>query len=57
MHSGDRATLLFTSRSVSFTVNDRLMGNITDRHFAEVILAIFIRVAATPKLKYELLGG
>src|SRR5689334_7200125 len=42
IRSGDRATLLFTSRGVSFTINDRLMGNITDRHFAEVILACFI---------------
>jgi hypothetical protein len=49
--------LLFTSEGVHVTLNGRLMGNIPDPHFAELMLATFIgAVPPTPRLKRELLG-
>jgi hypothetical protein len=54
---GDDSTLLFTSRGVHITFNGRLMGNIPDPRFAELMLATFIgREPPTPRLKRELLG-
>lgn len=54
---GDSATLLFTQSGLRVTFNGRLMGDIADQHFAEVILATFIGpVPPTPRLKRELLG-
>ena len=39
------------------TFNGRLMGDIHDPHFAELMLATFIgAVPPTPRLKRELLG-
>ena len=39
------------------TFNGRLMGDIADPHFAELMLATFIgAVPPTPRLKRELLG-
>jgi hypothetical protein len=50
--------LLFTSRGVDVTFNGRPLGDITDRHFAETLLATFIGpVPPTAQLKRELLGG
>ncbi|HZC96663.1 MAG TPA: chalcone isomerase family protein [Bradyrhizobium sp.] len=57
MHKGDVTTLLFTSKGVHVTCNGRAIGEITDRHFAETILATFIGPEPpTPRLKRELLG-
>jgi hypothetical protein len=56
-HKGDDSTLLFTSEGVHVTINGRLMGDIPDPHFAELMLATFIgAVPPTPRLKRELLG-
>jgi Chalcone isomerase-like len=57
VHSGDGSTLLFTSEGVHVTFNGRLMGDIPDPQFAELMLATFIgAVPPTPRLKRELLG-
>jgi chalcone isomerase-like protein len=57
VHKGDESTLLFTSRGVHITFNGRLMGDISDPRFAELMLATFIgREPPTPRLKRELLG-
>jgi hypothetical protein len=56
-HKGDDSTLLFTSEGVHVTFNGRLMGDIHDPQFAELMLATFIgAVPPTPRLKRELLG-
>ena len=57
VHKGDECTWLFTSRGAHVTLNKRPMGDIPDRHFAELILGTFIgAVPPTPRLKRELLG-
>ena len=57
VHKGDGSTMLFTSRGVHITFNGRLMGDIPDPHFAQLMLATFIgREPPTPRLKRELLG-
>jgi hypothetical protein len=57
VHQGDSASLLFTDRGLRITFDGRLMGHITDQHFADVVLATFIGpVPPTPRLKRELLG-
>ena len=57
VHRGDDSTLLFTSEGVHVTFNGRLMGDIPDPQFAELMLATFIgTVQPTPRLKRELLG-
>ena len=58
VHKGDESTLLFTPRGVNITLNGRPMGDISDPHFAQVMLATFIGPAPpTPRLKRELLGA
>jgi hypothetical protein len=57
VHKGDDSTLLFTSEGVHVTFNGRLMGDIPDPQFAELMLATFIgAVPPTPRLKREPLG-
>jgi hypothetical protein len=57
MHRGDESTLLFTSKGVRLTLNGQPVGDISDPHFAETILATFIGPEPpTPRLKRELLG-
>jgi hypothetical protein len=57
IHRGDETKLVFTSNGVDVTFNGRPLGNITDRHFAETLLATFIGPAPpTARLKRELLG-
>ena len=57
IHRGDETVLLFTSKGVTATFNGRTLGEITDHHFAETLLATFIGpVPPTPRLKRELLG-
>lgn len=57
IHRGDETILLFTSKGVTATFNGRTLGDITDHHFAETLLATFIGpVPPTPRLKRELLG-
>jgi Chalcone isomerase-like len=57
VHKGDDSTLLFTAKGVHITFNGRLMGEIPDPQFAELMLATFIgREPPTPRLKRELLG-
>ena len=54
MHRGDDLTLLFTSEGVHVTFNRRLMGDIPDQQFAELMLATFIGAAPpTPRSKRE----
>ncbi|HBK05354.1 MAG TPA: hypothetical protein DDZ81_05760 [Acetobacteraceae bacterium] len=58
VNDGDESTLLFTSKGVKVTLNGHPMGDISDPHFAEVMLATFIGTEpATPRLKRELLGS
>lgn len=58
VQQGDEATLLFTSKGVSVTLNGRPTGDIDDPHFASAMLATFIGVEPpTPRLKRELLGA
>ena len=58
VHRGEGSTLLFTSEGVHVTFNGRLMGDIPDPQFAELMLATFIgAVPPTPRLKRELLGS
>jgi hypothetical protein len=57
VRSGDVSTLLFTARGVHITLNGRPLGDISDRQFAELMLATFIGPEPpTPRLKRELLG-
>jgi hypothetical protein len=57
IHRGDKTAMFFTPRGVEVTFNGRPLGNITDQHFAETLLATFIGpVPPTPLLKRELLG-
>jgi hypothetical protein len=57
VHRGEGSTLLFTSEGVHVNFNGRLMGDIPDPQFAELMLATFIgAVPPTPRLKRELLG-
>jgi hypothetical protein len=57
VHAGDKSSLFFTSTGVAVTFNERPIGDITDRRFAETMLATFIGpVPATAQLKRELLG-
>ena len=57
VHRGEGSTLLFTSEGVHVNFNGRLMGDIPDPLFAELMLATFIgAVPPTPRLKRELLG-
>jgi hypothetical protein len=57
VHRGDESTLLFSAKGVVVTFNQRPMGDITDLHFAEVMLGTFIGVEPpTPRLKSERLG-
>jgi hypothetical protein len=58
VRKGDESTLLFTSTGVDVTFNGRKIGEISDSHFAEIMLATFIGSAPpTPRLKRELLGS
>jgi hypothetical protein len=58
IHKGDATELLFTSKGVDVIFNGRLMGDIADPHFAEVMLSTFIGAEPpTPRLKRELLGS
>jgi hypothetical protein len=57
VHRGEGSTLLFTSEGVHVNFNGRLIGDIPDPLFAELMLATFIgAVPPTPRLKRELLG-
>ena len=57
VHRGEGSTLLFTSEGADVTFNGRLMGDVPDPQFAELMLATFIgAVPPTPRLKRELLG-
>jgi hypothetical protein len=57
VHKGDESTLLFTPKGVVVTFNGRPTGDLTNPHFAEVMLGTFIGFEPpTPRLKRELLG-
>ena len=54
VNRGDDSTLLFTSGGVHVTFDGRLMGDIPDPQFAELMLATFIgAVPPTPRLKRD----
>lgn len=58
IHQGDETVLMFSRQGVDVTFNGHPLGNITDPHFAETLLATFIGpVPPTPRLKRELLGS
>ena len=58
IHRGDESVMLFTPKGVDGTFDGRKLGDITDPHFAETLLATFIGpVPPTPRLKRELLGS
>jgi hypothetical protein len=58
IHRGDETMMLFTPKGVDVTFDGRPLGDITDPHFAETLLATFIGpVPPTPRLKRELLGS
>src|SRR3954453_3614680 len=57
MRKGETFSFIFTGRGVEITAAGRLIGNINDRQFADLILASFIGARPpTPRLKRELLG-
>jgi hypothetical protein len=57
IHRGDETLLSFTSKGVDVTFAGQPLGDITDPHFAETILATFLGpVPPTARLKRELLG-
>ena len=58
MHAGDNYSLLFTQNGAIVTVNGHQAGTISQRLFAEAILATFLGPApASPQLEHELLQG
>jgi len=58
IHRGDETTMTFTSKGVSVTFNGRSLGDISDHHFAETLLATFLGpVPPTQQLKRALLGN
>lgn len=57
VRDGDESMMVFTSKGVRVTFNGQLMGDITDTHFAEVLLRTFLGPEPpTQRLKRELLG-
>lgn len=57
IHRGDDTSMVFTSKGVSVTFNGQSLGDISDHHFAETLLATFLGpVPPTPQLKRALLG-
>jgi hypothetical protein len=58
IHKGDETTMVFTPKGVNVTINGQKIGDISDGHFAETLLATFIGpVPPTPELKRALLSG
>jgi hypothetical protein len=56
MHRDDNYSLLFTQQGATVTVSGQLIGTVSERHFAEVMLATFLGPnPASPRLKQELL--
>jgi hypothetical protein len=57
VRKGDESTLLFTAKGVVVKFDGRPMGEISDPHFAEVMLGTFIGAEPpTLRLKRQLLG-
>jgi hypothetical protein len=57
VHKGDDSALFFTAKGAHVTFNGRLMVDLADPHFAELMLTTSIgAVPPTPRLKRELLG-
>jgi hypothetical protein len=58
MQAGDSYFLLFTQQGATVTVNGQQIGTISQRQFAEAMLATFLGLRpASPRLKRELLGS
>jgi hypothetical protein len=58
VRSGDASTLLFTARGVHIALNERPLGGILDRQFAELMLATFIGLEPpAPRLRREIPGS
>ena len=58
MHAGDNYAVLFTPHGATVTVSGQQVGVISQREFAEAMLATFLGPRpASPKLKQELLTG
>lgn len=57
IHRGDETTMIFRPKGVEVTFDGRSLGEISDTHFAETLLATFIGpVPPTAQLKRALLG-
>ena len=57
VHPGDQSTIVFTSKGAVLTLNGRKVGEITDTHFANVVLRTFLGPSPpTREIKRELLG-
>ena len=57
VRQGDECTFLFTARGAHIAINGKPVGDIVDRHFADLILATFIGAEPpSPQFKRELLG-
>ena len=57
VRQGDECTFLFTARGAHIAINGKPVGDILDRHFANLVLATFIGAEPpTPRFKRELLG-
>jgi hypothetical protein len=58
MHTGDSYSLVFTQHGATVTVGGHLIGTVSQRQFAEAMLATFLGLRpASPRLKRELLRG
>jgi hypothetical protein len=58
MHTGDSYSLVFTQHVATVTVSGHLIGTVSQRQFAEAMLATFLGLRpASPRLKRELLRG
>jgi hypothetical protein len=56
MHTGDSYSLVFTQHGATVTVSGHLIGTVSQRQFAEAMLATFLGLRpASPRLKRELL--
>jgi hypothetical protein len=57
VRTGDVVTFAFARNGVTVSSNGKVIGTIMDRHFAQLMLAVFLGPhVAAPRLKSELLG-
>ena len=57
VHAGDVVTFVFSPNGSSAYYNGQLVGQITNTHFAQLVLAVFLGPhTVAPQLRSELLG-